>query len=60
VLNFFSPPLCLEPWTKEDQLDDVVFRAAAQIPMEWIGVGITRRGLPFDFDDFMRRVREAA
>jgi hypothetical protein len=36
-----------------------VFRAAAEIPMEWMGVGIVRRGLPFDPDDFLRRVREA-
>jgi hypothetical protein len=39
---------------------DAVFRAAAEIPMEWIGVGIVRHGLPFDPDDFVRRVREAA
>lgn len=37
-----------------------VFRAAAEIPMEWLGVGIVRHGLPFDPDDFVRRVREAA
>src|ERR1700693_4732467 len=35
---------------------DTVFQAAAQIPMEWIGVGVVRQGLPFDFEDFMRRV----
>jgi hypothetical protein len=28
--------------------------------MEWMGVGIVRQGPPFDFEDFMRRVREAA
>lgn len=43
----------------QDKLD-AVFLAAAQIPMEWMGVGITRRGLPFDADDFIRRVSEAA
>lgn len=38
---------------------EAVFRAAAEIPMEWLGVGIVRHGLPFDPDDFVRRVREA-
>ena len=47
----------LEPWTKEDQLDDAVFRAIAEVPMEWMGREIGRQGLPFDFEDFMRRVR---
>lgn len=39
---------------------EALFRAAAEIPMEWMGVGIVRHGLPFDPDDFVRRVREAA
>jgi hypothetical protein len=48
----------LAPWTKEDQLDDAVFRAIAEVPMEWIDG--PREGLPFDFADFISRVREAA
>jgi hypothetical protein len=47
----------LAPWTKEGQLDDAVFRAIAEVPMEWIDG--PREGLPFDFADFMRRVNEA-
>ncbi len=43
----------------QDKLD-AVFRAAAEIPMEWIGVGIVQHGWTFDPNDFMRRVREAA
>jgi hypothetical protein len=46
----------LSPWFKEGNPEDVIFRAIAEVPMEWMGVGITRRGLPFDFEDFMRRV----
>ena len=53
-------PELLEPWTKNDQLDDVVFRAIGEVPMEWMGVGKPRKGLPFDVEDFLRRVREAA
>jgi hypothetical protein len=43
----------------QDKLD-AVLRIAAEIKMEWIGVGIVRHGLPFDAEDFVRRVREAA
>jgi hypothetical protein len=52
-------PEILEPSTKEEQLDDVGFHAIAEVPMEWMGVGIVRDGWAFDFEDFVRRVREA-
>jgi hypothetical protein len=51
-------PQTLAPWTKEDQLDDAVFRAIAEIPMGWIDD--SHEGWPFDIEDFMRRVRAAA
>jgi hypothetical protein len=38
---------------------EAVFKATAEMPLEWMGVGIDRGGLPFDPDDFLRRVREA-
>lgn len=44
----------LRPWLKADQLNDVVFRAAAKVPMEWMGVGIVRDGPPLDLDEFLR------
>jgi hypothetical protein len=47
-------------WTKEGQLDFAVFREAAQLPMEWIGVGVERQGLPFDIDELFRRLRGKA
>ena len=55
----------LAPWVNQGEvsqgeMDDAVFRAIAEVPMEWMGVGIMRHGPPFDFEDFMRRVREAA
>jgi hypothetical protein len=52
-------PEIFEPWTKDGELLDSVFRAAAEVPMEWIGVGVVRNGLPFDVDDLLRRLREA-
>jgi hypothetical protein len=50
----------LAPWVNEGEMDNAIFRAIAEIPMEWMGVGIVRHGPPFDFEDFVRRVREAA
>ena len=55
-----ASPAVLAPWTKDDRLDDAVFRAIATVPMEWMGMGVPRQGLPFDVDDFWRRVHEAA
>lgn len=42
----------------QDKLD-AVLATASEIPMEWIGGGV-REGLPFDFEDFMRRVSGGA
>ncbi|MGA8308922.1 MAG: hypothetical protein WB755_02755 [Terriglobales bacterium] len=50
-------PAAVDPLLQDKP--DAVFRAAAEIPMDWIGVGITSHGLPFDADEFIRRVREA-
>ena len=47
----------LAPWNREGELDDAVFSAAAATPIGWIGVGTEHQGLPFDVEDFMRRIR---
>jgi len=57
LLEMISPDL-LSEWRKNGQIDDRVFRAAASIPLQWQKVGVVRQGLPFDAEDFMRRVRE--
>ncbi len=44
----------LEPWTKDGQLDDAIFRATAKARMEWMRVGIVRKGFPMDMDEFLR------
>jgi hypothetical protein len=44
----------LTRFTEDGQLDDAVFRAAAKVPMEWMGVGIVRQGPPFNMDEFLR------
>ena len=51
-------PAVMEPLLRDKS--DAVFRAAAEIPMEWIGVGIVHHGWVFDLDDFVRPVNEAA
>jgi hypothetical protein len=57
LLKMLSPDL-LSEWRKDGQMDERVFRAAATIPLNWQKVGVIREGLPFDVEDFMRRVRE--
>jgi hypothetical protein len=47
----------LAPWIDDGQPNDVLVRAIAEIPMKWIGRGVEHKGLPFDQDDFMRRLR---
>ena len=39
------------------QPDNRLFRAIAEIPMEWIGTE-ERKGLPFDKEDFTARLRD--
>jgi hypothetical protein len=40
-------------FTKDGQPIDAAFRAAAKVPVEWIGEAITRQ-TPFDVDEFLR------
>jgi hypothetical protein len=47
-------PEHLARFTREGQPDDTVFRAAAKVPAEWMGVGVVREGPPFDVNEFMR------
>ena len=47
----------MAPWMKNEQVSDDVFRTIAKIPMEWIG-HTPREGLPFDVEEFFRRLRE--
>lgn len=48
----------LSPWIKDEEVSDAVFRTMATIPMEWIGP-VEREGLPFDIEEFFRRLRKA-
>jgi hypothetical protein len=56
VLNEFAQEQ-LAPWIKDEEVSDAVFRTMATIPMEWIG-HTEREGLPFDVEEFFRRLRE--
>jgi hypothetical protein len=53
-------PEHLARFTREGQPDDAVFRAAAKVPAEWMGVGIVRQGPPFDLNEFLRLCGEEA
>jgi hypothetical protein len=52
-------PNLLASWMNDGQLDDIAFREAAQIPMEFIGAGVERQGWPFDVDELLRRIGDA-
>lgn len=41
-------------FTRDCQPDGAVFRAAAMVPAEWMGVGIVRQGPTFDVTEFLR------
>ena len=56
VLNQFAHEQ-LAPWIKDEEVSDIVFRTMATIPMEWIG-HTEREGLPFDVEEFFRRLGE--
>lgn len=56
VLTRYAPEQ-MAPWMKDQGVSDAVFRTMATIPMEWIGA-TEREGLPFDVEEFFRRLRE--
>ena len=58
VLNQFAQEQ-FAPWIKDGEVSGAVFRTMATIPMEWIGHA-EREGLPFDVEEFFRRLRKAS
>lgn len=44
----------IAPLIQGGEFTDAAFRATARIPMEWMGPGVAKEGLPFDFDEFLR------
>ena len=52
-------PEQIAPFTRDGQPTDSVFRVAAKVPLEWMGVGIVRQGPPFDVNEFVRLCNES-
>jgi hypothetical protein len=50
------PESPLAQWTHDGQLDDAVFQVAATIPMEKMRAGVVREGVPFDVEEFVKRI----
>jgi hypothetical protein len=46
----------LAPWIHDGRLADAVFKIAATFPMEKIPIGVPRRRLPFDVQEFISKV----
>jgi hypothetical protein len=51
--------LCRGPLSDGD-LDDKVFRIAAQFPMKQMQVGVPQQGPPFDVNEFLKQIEESA
>ena len=51
-------PDTLASFTKDGQLDECVFYAAAKVRMEWLGEK-PRKGLPFDVQEFVRLANQS-
>jgi hypothetical protein len=47
-------PEQITPFLPNGQPTDGAFYAAANVPVEWMGVGIVTHRLPFDVDEFVR------
>jgi hypothetical protein len=48
----------LAPFMQDGEPNDCVFRAAATIPADWMGMGVTRDGPPFNVNEFLRLCAE--
>jgi hypothetical protein len=48
----------LDPWRHGEELDDVVFRVGATLPMEGMKRGVIYSGWPLDVDGFLQRLRQ--
>ncbi|MDQ1407192.1 MAG: hypothetical protein QOG55_2821 [Acidobacteriaceae bacterium] len=46
----------LARWMRDGQPDDAVFEVLATFPMEKMRTGIVREGLPFDVEEFVKRI----
>jgi hypothetical protein len=57
MTTVFAPER-IAPFLRNGQPTDAVFRAAAKVPLEWMGVGIVRKGPPFDVDEFLHLCAE--
>lgn len=47
----------IAPWINDGQPGDAVFDEFARFPMQWIGLGVPQKAMPFDADEFFRRLR---
>lgn len=50
-------PTQFAAFSKDGQPTDATFRAAANVPAEWMGEGLTQQA-PFDVDEFLRLCSE--
>lgn len=58
MMDRFAPEQ-LAPFMQNGVPQESVFRSAAKVRLEWLGVGIVREGLPFDVNEFLRLCERA-
>jgi hypothetical protein len=46
----------LSRWLKDGYLDDAVIKVAADFPMDKLDVDVVRHSLPFDVQEFLKRI----
>ena len=54
------PESPLAAWTHDGKLDDAVLQVVATFPMKSMEVGVVHHGPPFDLQEFLKQVSEAA
>jgi hypothetical protein len=50
----------LSRWVQDGEFEDAVLKVAARFPMKKLNVGVVHQGLPFDVEEFVKQVEEAA
>jgi hypothetical protein len=56
ALTIKLTPDLLAPWIRDGEPDHAVFEVAATFPMEKMRTSIVRAGLPFDVEEFVKRI----
>jgi len=60
MLSLPSVAALFSRWVHNGEFEDAILKVAARFPMKKLNVGVVNEGLPFDVEEFVRQVEEAA